>query len=125
MTVTVSLPINAPSLAVKIRTYVPLVEKLAVVARWDAFAKVTVPGPLTLLQVVVTTPGGFGSPSSVTVPERDADEGNVIVWSIPAFTTGGLFMGFGDGLTATVADVHAVPLAEAVNVAILFSVTAG
>ncbi|HEX2423009.1 MAG TPA: hypothetical protein VHN56_07680 [Actinomycetota bacterium] len=39
----------------------------------------TAPGPLTSLQVVVTVPGGFGKPSSVTVPLRLALEGSVIV----------------------------------------------
>ena len=44
-----------------------------------AFPKVAGPGPLTSLQVVVTVPGGFGRPSSVTVPLRLALEGSVIV----------------------------------------------
>ena len=48
----------------------------------------TVPGPLTLDQVVVTVAGGFGFPSSVTVPFRLAVAGKVMVWSGPALTTG-------------------------------------
>ena len=35
-----------------------------------ALPKVTVPGPLTLLQVAVVAAGGLGRPSSVTVPSR-------------------------------------------------------
>ena len=52
---------------------------LAVVSTALAFPKVAVPGPLTSLQIVVTVPGGFGRPSSVTVPLRFALEGSVIV----------------------------------------------
>ncbi len=66
----------------------PSAEKLAVVSTALASPKVTVPGPLTWLQVVVTAPGGSGSPSSVTVPSRAALSGKVIVWSDPAFTLG-------------------------------------
>ena len=45
--------------------------KLAVVSLADWFAKVTVPGPLTRVQRVVTVPDGC--PSSETVPFRLAD----------------------------------------------------
>ncbi len=41
--------------------------------------KVTVPGPLTLDQVMVKTPGGLGKPSSVAVPTRLAAAGKVMV----------------------------------------------
>src|SRR5262249_3502137 len=41
-------------------------------------------------------PGGLGSPSSVAVPWSATSAGSVIVWSGPAFTTGG---GLGDGRT--------------------------
>ena len=58
-----------------------------------ALPNVTVPGPLTFVQVVVTAPGGFGRPSSVTVPSSVAVAGKVIVWSGPALTTGGVFAG--------------------------------
>ena len=58
-----------------------------------ALPKVTVPGPLTFDHVVVTVAGGFGSPSSVTVPDRLAVAGRVMVWSAPAFTTGAVLTG--------------------------------
>jgi hypothetical protein len=51
---------------------------------------VTLPGPLTLLQVSSTSPGGFGRPSSVVVSTRAA-VGMVTVRSGPAFTTGASF----------------------------------
>src|SRR5437763_9294012 len=70
ITCAVSLADSAPSLPASCSTYVPAVENVAVVTLALAFANVTVPGPLTFVQVVVTTPGGFGSPSSVTVPFR-------------------------------------------------------
>jgi hypothetical protein len=54
-------------------------------------AKVTVPGPETFDQVVVTAPGGLGRPSSVTVPSSVALAGRVIVWSGPALTFGAWF----------------------------------
>ena len=63
-----------------------------------AFWNVTVPGPLPLLQVVVTAPGGLGSPSSVTVPSSVAPAGSVMVWSSPASTTGAVL---GGGCTVT------------------------
>lgn len=66
--VTLSKADRAPSVAANFRTYVPGVEKEAVVAGAAALPKVTVPGPFTLLHVTVTAPGGFGRPSSVTVP---------------------------------------------------------
>ncbi len=74
---------------------------VAVVAFALAFAKVTVPGPLTADQVVVTVAGGFGNPSSVTVPLSVALAGKVMVWSNPAFTTGGWFTGTGLTVTTT------------------------
>lgn len=60
-----------------------------------AAPKVTAPGPLTWLQVVVKL-GGVGKPSSLTVPSRFALAGAVIVWSNPAFTTGAVFAAGGD-----------------------------
>ncbi len=58
-----------------------------------AFASpnVTFPGPLTLLHTVVTVPGGFGSPSSPTVPSSDAVAGSVMDRLGPASTDGGAF----------------------------------
>ncbi len=52
-----------------------------------ALLKLTVPGPLTWLHVVVST-GGMGSPSSMAAPVKVAMPGSVITWSRPAFTTG-------------------------------------
>src|SRR5687768_4770215 len=66
---------TAPSSAVSRRIYVPAAEKVAVVSTADALSNVTVPGPLTNVHSVATAPGGFGSPSSVTVPSRAADDG--------------------------------------------------
>ena len=58
------------------------------VLRREEFPKVTVPGPVTFDQVVVTVSGGSGSPSSLTVPDRFTRSGSVIVWSPPAETVG-------------------------------------
>ena len=57
---------------------VPDEEKLAVVSTSLELAKFTIPGPLTLLQVV-TRFGGKGKSSSVTVPSKLAVFGKVIV----------------------------------------------
>src|SRR5947199_407696 len=84
--VTSELEDNAVSLAVSRSTYVPDVEKAAVVLSALTFPNVTVPGPLNLDHVVVRVP--LGKPSSVAVPDRFADAGSVIVWFNPAFTTG-------------------------------------
>jgi hypothetical protein len=54
-------------------------EKVAVVTFAAGLAKVAVPGPLTFDQVTVTVAGGFGRPSSVTVPFRLAAAGKVMV----------------------------------------------
>ena len=69
---------SAVSLAVSRKTYVPEMENVAVVLGALAFAKVTVPGPLNLDQVVERALP-LGKPSSVAVPERFAPAGNVIV----------------------------------------------
>ena len=74
-------------------------EKVALVSTAEAFPKVTVPGPESLLQVVVTVPGGLGSPSSVTVPLREAEDGSVTGGTVPASTMGGRL---GTGLTVIV-----------------------
>src|SRR5438445_10530911 len=60
------------------RTYVPALEKLAVVPGAFAFANVTVPGPLTLAHVTINVLPK-GSPSSVAVPDKVATAGKVIV----------------------------------------------
>ena len=69
---------SALSLAVSRSTYVPAAEKLAVVMSVLTLLNVTVPGPLTLDQVVVTALP-VGKPSSVTVPFRLAEAGRVMV----------------------------------------------
>jgi hypothetical protein len=81
LTVTVksSVEANALSLPVNLSTYVPVALKLAVVFNALALPNVTVPGPLTVLHVVVNVAGGFGNPSSVAVPFRFAADGSVIV----------------------------------------------
>ena len=70
MTVIVSSSLvdNRLSLAVRRRTYVPATEKLAVVLRADALPNVTVPGPLTLLHVVVSP-----APGSAVVAGRPVE----------------------------------------------------
>src|SRR3972149_187553 len=68
----------------------PGIGELAVVAPALAAPKVTVPGPLIWLQVVVN---GAGRPSSVTVPLRLALAGRGTDSSFPALTPGGVFPG--------------------------------
>ena len=65
----------------------PAMLKVAVVLSALALAKVTVPGPLTLLHDEVTV-APAGLPSSDTLPLSEALAGRVIVWSAPALTTG-------------------------------------
>ena len=89
MTVTSSLVVNSPSNAVNCNTYVPALGKVAVVSTAPTSAKTTVPGPLTWLQLVLTAPGGSGSPSSITVASRKTlSSGKVIDWSAPSSTIG-------------------------------------
>src|SRR6266542_3104875 len=80
------------------KVYVPVAEKVAVVLFAWALAKVTLPDPPTLLQVVVTAPGGLGSPSSVTVPPSTALLGKTMVSSGPALTTGAVLVGVAVGV---------------------------
>ncbi len=79
MTLMSSLVDSTLSLAVSRRTYVPAVEKVAVVEAALALAKVTVPGPLTTVHAMVRVPGGLGKPSSVTVPTKLAAAGKAMV----------------------------------------------
>lgn len=65
------------SLAVSRNVYVPATENVAVALSDDVLLNVTVPGPLTLLQLFVKAPDG--SPSSVEVPARIAADGNTTV----------------------------------------------
>src|SRR5215813_5594592 len=78
------------SLAVSLSKYGPPALKVAVVAAWLAFANVTVPGPLTRLQFVVTV-ANAGRLSSCTLPLKAAVLLLVMVWSGPAFTIGAWF----------------------------------
>ena len=86
--VTFAVVVSCVSVADSCKTYAPAWLNVAVVARLAAFANVTVPGPLTLLHVVVNVLPA-GNPSSLAVPLSDALAGNVIVWFAPAFTVGG------------------------------------
>ncbi len=86
----------------------PATLNVAVVPRAFPFWKLTVPGPLPLLQVTVTRLGGLGKPSSNTVPVRVAPAGSVIVWLGPASTTGAAF-GAGSTVICTVSLVLSPP----------------
>jgi|SRR5882724_4439630 len=77
--VTSSLAESIPSVAVRRRMYVPAAENVTFVEGDEALPKVTMPGPLTFVQIVVTTPGGFGKPSSITVPSRFAEVDKMII----------------------------------------------
>jgi hypothetical protein len=61
-----------------------------------------------LLHVVVNAPGGFGRPSSLTVPDSDADPGSTIAWSPPAFTSGAWFAA-GFTVTTMSSDAFSAP----------------
>jgi hypothetical protein len=75
--VTKLVDVRAVSDAANCSTYVPEVEKLAVVLNAFTLPKVTVPGPLYIDHVVISMPDG--RPSSVAVPLRFAEDGRVIV----------------------------------------------
>ena len=62
-----SLTVKRESSAVRRSTYVPSTLNCAVVTGEAAFAKVTVPGPETLVHVVTSVLPN-GKPSSVAVP---------------------------------------------------------
>ena len=79
------------SLHVSRKTYVPLAGNVAVVDGEAALAKTACPGPLVVDQPQVTTAGGLGNPSSVTVPASETPEGSVIDLLEPALTTGAAF----------------------------------
>ena len=64
------MPLRSPSLAVSVSTYVPAVEKIAVLEKPLGVPNVTVPGPLALLQIADT--GAPLLPSSVTAPVSNA-----------------------------------------------------
>jgi hypothetical protein len=69
--------------------------KLAWVSAALGLAKVTVPGPLSTVQVAVVVAGGLGRPSSVTLPWRLALAGWVTVRSGPALAVGAVLGGGG------------------------------
>ena len=77
----------------------PAREKLAVVETALGGAKLTVPGPLTLVQLTVSVPEGL--PSSLTLPESGATCPREIDWLAPAETAGG-WLTTGAALTVTV-----------------------
>src|SRR6185295_7965452 len=87
-----SVPMRCVSLALRRSTYVPGVEKIALVTGLLISLKVTTPGPLNWLQNVLTV-APTGKPSSATVPFRLAVFGRVIVWFGPALTMGAKFAG--------------------------------
>ena len=68
-TVSVSETVNIPSVAVRVRTYVPATVKVAVVTTEAGSAKPTAAGPLEVHVVVNAL--GAGRPSSVAVPVSD------------------------------------------------------
>src|SRR5215204_1619224 len=93
VTVHSSVTVKRESPAVRRSTYVPSIPNCAVVTAEAAFANVTVPGPETLVHVVVSVLPK-GQPSSVAVPFKVAAAGRRTVWSGPALTTGGWFSGW-------------------------------
>ncbi len=66
ITVTSSLLLNTPSVAVRRNTYVPVLPNVTEVRAPFAVPNVTLDGPLTLVQLELTLL--LGSPSSATVP---------------------------------------------------------
>src|SRR5439155_21196995 len=94
ITVTSVVAASAPSVAVKRSTWIPAVENIAVVVSALGFPNVTGPDPLTWLQVTVSVLPS-GRPSSVTVPEKFAAAGKVIVRRCAACTTTGVLYGRG------------------------------
>jgi hypothetical protein len=89
---TSALALSALSLPVSRNVYDPAAENVAVVAALDAEPNVTVPGPLTFVQLTVKVLP-LGNPSSLAVPARMAVADRLIVWFGPAFTTGAWFVG--------------------------------
>ena len=69
---------NALSLAERRKVYTPADENAAVELRAAALPNVTVPGPLTVLQDLVSVLP-VGQPSSVAEPARVTEAGNVMV----------------------------------------------
>src|SRR5512134_3484305 len=95
--------LSAPSSAVRRRTYDPASLNVAELIAASTGLNVTVPGPDTLLQPMVSACGGFGLPSSVAVPARLAPAGSAIVWFAPALAVGAAFIGGGPSAIVTTA----------------------
>ena len=76
---------------------------VAVVAAALELVKVTVPGPLTLLQTTVSVLPA-GRPSSLTTPLKFAGLGKPIVWFVPALTEGAWLAGLTVMVTVAVFD---------------------
>src|SRR5262245_37140640 len=85
-TVRLSEAENIPSLALRLRTYVPASVNVAVVATDAGSANTTGAGPLD--DHTVESAGGAGRPSSLAVPESETlFTGRRISWSGPASTS--------------------------------------
>src|SRR5262245_21354267 len=106
MTRTSSAALSSESDAVSRSMYSPIWPNETVVDAAAALPHVTLPGPLTLLHVVVTALPA-GRPSSLTVPAMDALAGRVTAVSAPALTLGARFVG-GTGLTEIATSSDAV-----------------
>jgi hypothetical protein len=78
VTTTSSLALSAVSLAESLKVYEPAAENAAVVDALEPDPNVTVPGPLTLVQVTVMVLP-LGNPSSLAVPQRLTAAGMVMV----------------------------------------------
>src|SRR5947199_10399342 len=92
ITVTSVVAASAPSVAVKRSTWIPAVENIAVVVSALGFPNVTGPDPLTWLQVTVSVLPS-GRPSSVSVPEKFAAAGKVIILRLASGITCGVLFG--------------------------------
>ena len=86
----------------------PACENDAVVSTADGLPNETVPGPLTVVQVVVTAPVR-GRPSSVTVPSRLAEAGRTSEASGPAHDRGLVPPGAGPTVTVTSSELCSAP----------------
>src|SRR3990167_9270860 len=86
--------LNAPSEALKRRTYVPSRPMLTLVTALFELLKVTIPGPLILLQLILKLE--VGRSSSLTIPCNVPLDKRERLWSCPALTTGALLIIIGD-----------------------------
>jgi hypothetical protein len=90
VTVTSSLEVNAPSFAIRRKTYTPLTGKVTAVSADSGDAKLANALPLTVSHSSCNEL--FGSPSSVAVPLSWILVPTEVVLSRPAFTTGAVFV---------------------------------